>query len=209
MATPPPPPKSRFLLFYFAYPPPLTVPPTDCLPDHETLLPGLLGRYRLAPTGVNAILQGPPSVLEAFQAAFVRLLQAPPYNIPAPSVDWKLGDLRLDLPLGSQSFPDLKVQKVKEIVSYLNPPASAPLPPPPDSVPVSRLSPSEWHLLLSSPSSSTVLLDVRNLYESNIGLFCAGSGAKTLRPPLRKFSDFDSGYWDSIGEQLEGKDVLM
>jgi xeroderma pigmentosum group C-complementing protein len=196
----------------------------------------LLGRYRIAPLGINGILQGSPSSLSTFRSWFTSYLHT--NSVYTEPVDWKLGELRKNVQLRSQSFSDLKVQPVREIVSYTEykeekkkrsrnkkkiPPAelaaaaAAPPPPPPSppqprtspaAAPISRLTPVEWHAALSKPPPDTVLLDTRNLYESEIGLFTTPE-VPTLRPTLRKFSDLNKKYMTSIEGELKGKNVFM
>ena len=225
---------SQFLLFYYSYP--QQCPVTEAsLAKHSALLTShnLLGRYRVAPLGVNGIVQGAPTSLANFVAAFTEYLKTNDLYIHDP--DWKFGELRAGIPRESQSFKDLKVQRVKEIVSYTEcgdqqpsrrrkhkpnrppiPPSTAatadtpsdtPAPPPPPA-PISRLSPSSWHALLSNPPPSAVLLDTRNLYESAIGLFTSPL-MPTLRPTVRKFADLNQQYMSEIKEDIGGKHVFM
>ena len=63
------------------------------------------------------------------------------------------------------------------------------------------LSPSDWEEKLNEKSENTIILDVRNRYESIVGHF---EGA--IQPDLENFRDFPS-FAKSLYEKWEGKDV--
>jgi rhodanese-related sulfurtransferase len=73
------------------------------------------------------------------------------------------------------------------------------------------LEPEDYHAKLGE--ENTVVIDVRNTYESDIGRFGAQEGvggAKLLVPDMRKSTDFPA--WiekEETKEQLKGKNVLM
>jgi predicted sulfurtransferase len=56
--------------------------------------------------------------------------------------------------------------------------------------------------------AETVLIDVRNAYESEIGRFEPPPGVRLLRPPVRTFAEFPA-YFESVRHELAGREVLM
>jgi predicted sulfurtransferase len=74
-----------------------------------------------------------------------------------------------------------------------------------------HLEPEEYHTKLAEPN--TVVIDVRNNYESEIGRFAKQEkigGASLIVPDMRKSTDFrDWISRDETKEQLKGKNVLM
>jgi len=99
-------------------------------------------------------------------------------------------------------------------------PAEAPRAAIPPPAPAPHLSPGDWHRALleaSSSSSSAVLVDMRNVYESRIGCF-AVPGVPTVAANTRSYRSFPSVLEGGSGkagadQKLEtivaGKDVFM
>lgn len=56
--------------------------------------------------------------------------------------------------------------------------------------------------------ANTVLLDVRNVYETRIGRFVPPQGVEFLEPKVRQYSDLP-GWIDSHADQLWNKSILM
>lgn len=71
-----------------------------------------------------------------------------------------------------------------------------------------HMSPHEFREALLNTNNDTVLLDVRNKYESDIGHFVQQGGGVALRPPMRQFTAF-ADYCQKQRNELEGKQVLM
>jgi len=75
------------------------------------------------------------------------------------------------------------------------------------------LCPEDFHAKLTSSKNDTVVIDVRNAYESAIGRFVGqvkGGGAKLLDPLMRKSTDFPK--WlekESTKEELKNKQVML
>jgi len=72
-----------------------------------------------------------------------------------------------------------------------------------------HLSPAEFHNALGDSAQDTVLIDCRNVYESNIGHFeGSSSDCELLLPNTRQFSDFPRWVDDNAG-RLEGRRIMM
>jgi predicted sulfurtransferase len=109
-----------------------------------------------------------------------------------------------------KAFKDLKIFPVAELVFY--------------GVPSDKgcqllesvgggthLEPEKYHELMQKPN--TVIVDVRNHYEAEIGRFIGqetAGGAKYVDPKMRKSTDF-MGWLEKeeTKKELEGKEVLM
>ena len=89
------------------------------------------------------------------------------------------------------------------------PPPTNPNPNPPTNT---KLTPTEWHAALSSSlPPNSVLLDTRNVYESNIGRFELpenGNPNITVLTNTRQFSTIKSTF-EALAPQLENKSVYM
>eukprot|EP00892_Ulva_mutabilis_P007461 jgi/Ulvmu1/5087/UM021_0104.1 len=71
-----------------------------------------------------------------------------------------------------------------------------------------KLSPEGFHAAITEfDPASTILMDVRNVYESDIGFFNV-DGLQTLKPPTRCFSEWPA-WLDQQLPHLAGKHVLM
>jgi len=157
---------------------------------------GLLGRVLLATEGVNGTVSGPAGAVREFIFA----MDAHPLF---GGIDWKdssVEDGELTVEHG-QAFGDLLVKHVKELVSTagavsLNDVATHG---------GNHLSPAEFHarVVEAQGSAETVLLDVRNTFESDIGRF---KGATPV--PMASFSEY-TRYAESKLPELRGKKVLM
>ena len=164
----------------------------------------LHGRVRVASEGVNVVLSGARSSLQTF----MHIVEAD--DRWGADIDFKLSGLNEHRPVEEQVFSSLSVKRSAEVVSIgLGPGVAA------HDQGASHLTPAQWHALLQSVSASqggpgaedVVLLDTRNVYESQIGKFeCAG--AETLEASTRQFTDFPKFVEDHL-ERLRGKTVLM
>jgi predicted sulfurtransferase len=131
-------------------------------------------------------------------------------------VDWKTSRSKVE------PFPDLKISRVKELVSTGGSISVESLTPEHQG---KHLSPQEFHEILSqqqqqqqqqqssSPSSQNkdiVLVDVRNTFEHEIGHFVNPvTGEKALNPEMVTFSSFDSNFCAKRAEELKDKKVML
>lgn len=109
-----------------------------------------------------------------------------------------------NLPLG-QSFPKLNAFKVDEIVNYGLSGSRAPS----IGKTAIHLEPKEYNEKMKE--KDTVIIDVRNYYESQIGAFKPPiGGAELIDPKMRKSTEFPA--WldlQETKERIKGKNVLM
>jgi predicted sulfurtransferase len=162
---------------------------------------GLRGRIRISPEGLNGTLDGTQDAIDAY----IQLLDEDKALSPTP-IHWKLGktseSLRFQGPIS--------VKICKEVVSLdLDESTEASLA---STEPGCHLSPNEWHAALSRAvelrDDDTVLIDVRNMYETRIGYFECDPTISKLDPCSRKFSDFSKFVQDNA-ENLHSKKVYM
>ncbi len=142
---------------------------------------GLKGRILLAHEGINATLAGP---VDAIQAYIDNLTSLPDFH----DVEFKFSEG------GPDTFPRLMVKTRPEIVTLkagdLGPDLH------------NHLSPAEWKEALDSLDPNTVVLDVRNNYESEVGRF------ETAIPcDIEYFRDLPE-YLPKL-EHLKSKRILM
>lgn len=152
----------------------------------------LWGRVLIASEGVNGTLAARAEAKGVER--YIEVMRADPLFA---SVDWKTSASPV------APFPDLSVRVVKEIVGYGRHLTGAD----PCTTGGTHLSPHEFHAALGEAaadiSGNTVLLDVRNAFEHEIGRF---EGA--VHPNMRITSEF--GPWvDKHLDALKGKKVLM
>lgn len=155
----------------------------------------ITGRGRIAAEGVNCTLTGLSSKLNQFIDAFKAL--KPQFE----SIDFKVTDKLTK----QQAFKRLTLRKTRELVGY-GLYEDAP------SLSKSRakhVSAREYHEALQKPNS--VVIDVRNAYETEIGrIVPPEGGAELVDPQLRNSHEFPK--WLSKPEtqaKLEGKSVMM
>ena len=159
------------------------------------VLLNLGGRLRVSREGINATVTGTHESIIAFTAALIV------FDERFSTTDFKYIE---NMPL-DRAFGDLTVLPVKELVYYgidnehtLGQGGV-------------HLEPEQYHNKLSQ--ANTVVIDVRNTYESDIGRFegqASTGGAALVDPGMRKSTDFPG--WISkpeTREQLKGKQVLM
>lgn len=175
---------------------------------------GLTGRMRVAKEGLNCTLTAShDNILE-----YCTTLQT------LRPTDFRQTEFKVtqDLP-SPQTFRELKVLAVAELVNYGLEGTKAP---PLEQYHGTHLEPKDYHLKLAQ--DNTVIIDVRNHYEANIGRFvpptttanavnAAGTDAATnseppkwLDPKMRKSTEFPA--WldrPETKEQMKGKQVLM
>ncbi len=130
------------------------------------------GTLLVAPEGVNGTLAGSAEGI----TAMLDLLEER-YAISKGEVKFSHAEF--------QPFQRLKVRPKKEIITFRQPEAD------PTKQVGQYLDPAGWNKLLEDPE--VLLLDTRNLYETEIGTF-----AGAVVPPIDKFTEFA----DFVREQL-------
>ena len=115
-------------------------------------------------------------------------------------IDWKQSTA------SEHPFPDLKISVVKEIVSTGGVIAADDLP----RLGGKHLSPREFHNILSSDQENVILIDVRNIFEHEIGHFVhPRTQEAAMNPNMVAFSNFDSTFCAKNAPALKEKTVLM
>lgn len=144
---------------------------------------GIRGLILFAEEGCNGTVAGTPESLQTFKALLTAL---PEFQ------DLVFKDSRA----AKWPFRRFAVQRRQEIVTFKNH----------ASIPAvnsrNRLSPAEWDETLKREGDKIVLIDVRNDYETRLGMF---KGARD--PGLKRFSEFP-GYLETAEIPTDSK-VLM
>ena len=194
------------VLFYKYFLPPLEPPTRE---DIETLCSylqkscdesKLKGRILLATEGINGTLSAIDK--ESLQA-FCKILEESQSLLR--DIDWKFSHNQSQ----NEPFPDLKIAIVKEIVSTGNSVTVEDIP----TCGGKHLTPIEFHKALEDDQDDkeTVVIDVRNTFEYNIGHFVPPSRRKKttlMNPEMVTFSSFNT-FCDKNAEDLKDKKVLM
>ena len=169
---------------------------------------GITGRMRVAREGLNCTLTGSYDGIRAWCAALRKFDGGRSTIDPNTGLkvtefantEFKLTD---DLPL-KQRFPKLHPFEVVELVNYGLAGSRAP---PLSQHGGTHLEPTEYHKKMCE--SDTVIIDVRNHYEANIGRFNPpAGGAQMIDPKMRKSTEFPI-WLENNKEKLRGKQVLM
>ena len=201
---PPAPPASpdecSLVLFYQYVEPPWTEK------EHRTALKqvistatehGVMGRGRCAREGLNCTLTGTPQAVRAFCMG-LRQWKPELFN----QTDFKITDHVEKV----QGFKALTIRRTDELVAYGMADEQAPVL---QSSNARHVEADEYHALMQQ--KDTVIIDVRNAYESAIGHFAPPEGGATLiDPKMRNSHEFPK--WlnaPQTQEQLHGKRVLM
>jgi hypothetical protein len=191
---------TTLLLFYQYIEPVLREEAFEALQNHVQTVGekhGITGRMRVSNEGLNCTLTGSYDGIRAWCKS-LREYEGGAYF---SETEFKLTD---NLPSG-QAFPRLHAFKVDEIVNYGLAGVKAP------SVNMTgvHLNPKDYHKKMTE--DETVIIDVRNHYEANIGKFQPPkSGAQYIDPMMRKSTEFP--LWldrPETKEMLRGKQVLM
>ncbi len=159
---------------------------------------GIHGRGRCAPEGLNCTLSGPAEALRAFCRALRE------WNPTFDETDFKFTD---GLPK-KQGFKSFSIRKVDELVAYGLAGERAPSL---KAASGTHLEATEYHKMLEEKDGNTVVIDVRNRYESAIGHFQPPPGGAELVDPLMRHS-VDFPRWLAMPEtqeKLNGKRVMM
>lgn len=156
---------------------------------------GITGRMRVAREGLNCTLTGSYHGIRAW----CRELRTFGDRDEFKKTEFKLTD---HLPKG-QLFPKLHAFEVTEIVNYGLGGSKAP----PIGKTGVHLEPEDYHAKMGE--KDTVIIDVRNHYEANIGKFVPPKeGAQYIDPNMRKSTEFP--VWldkPETKEMLKGKQV--
>ena len=156
----------------------------------------ITGRGRCAPEGVNCTLTGSAQDLRSFCYALRD------WDPMFHETDFKLTDNQDP----SAGFRFFTFRNVQELVGYgLDGPKAPSL----ERHAGKHLEAHEYHQQMQQPD--TVIIDVRNAYESAIGHFQPPpGGAQLLKPPMRNSLDFP--HWlhaPETKQALQGKTVMM
>jgi predicted sulfurtransferase len=156
----------------------------------------ITGRGRVAPEGLNCTLSGNPNNVRAFCQGLRD------YDKLFLKTDFKLTD---GVPL-SKLFKSLSIRKTNELVAYGLSGEKAPLL---SKFAGEHLTAQDYHTAMAS--DNTVIIDVRNAYESAIGNFCPPpGGAELIDPQMRNSIEFPNWLADEqTQKKLHGKKVLM
>ena len=158
----------------------------------------VMGRARLAPEGLNATMTGPAAGVRSFCQGLRE------FDKVFDNTDFKFTD---DMAY-EQRFKALSIKKCGELVAYGLEGDIAP-----SLVNGGQhLEATDYHKMLADKKGPpTVVIDVRNAYESAIGHFQPPpGGAELLDPKMRNSNDFP--YWLNLPEtreKLNGKRVMM
>lgn len=155
------------------------------------------GRLRVSREGFNGTLTGPYDGIREFTDC-MRTYDNNRFAHMNNVDDFKLTD---NLPIG-QKFPKLKVFSVKELVNYGLGVDGAP------SVFDGgvHLDPEDYNAKLHEPN--TVVIDVRNSYEADIGRFAPATGAEYIDPKMRISTEFPAWVKENI-DSFRDKQVMM
>lgn len=156
----------------------------------------ITGRGRVACEGINCTLTGRPDDIRSFCTALR---------------EWDNAFLETDFKITdgverSKMFKSLSIRKAAELVAYG---LSGDKAPSLKKFAGTHLEADEYHQAMQDPN--TVIIDVRNAYESAIGAFRPpDGGAKLIDPKMRNSIEFPK-WLNSKGtqDQLNGKKVLM
>lgn len=160
---------------------------------------GVTGRLRVSREGFNGTLTGSYEGIRHWTSALRGYYNGYFKNMKDGD-DFKYTD---NLPLG-QAFPKLKVFPVVELVNYG---LGVDDPPPISKHGGVHLPPAEYNAKLKE--SNTVVIDIRNTYEADIGRFQPiQGGAEYIDPKMRVSTEFPQWAKDNV-EKLKDKQVLM
>mmetsp|Transcript_25839 Transcript_25839/g.39700 ORF Transcript_25839/g.39700 Transcript_25839/m.39700 type:complete len:559 (-) Transcript_25839:169-1845(-) len=157
----------------------------------------ITGRGRVAPEGLNCTLSGTPQDIRNFCYGLRK------WNPLFNETDFKLTD---GIPR-SKLFKSLSIRKTEELVAYGL--AGDDKAPSLEHFAGEHLEAAEYHKAMAEPD--TVIVDVRNAYESAIGNFKPPpGGAELIDPKMRNSIEFPKWLNDPrTQEKLNGKKVLM
>ena len=186
---------SEFLvLLYYHY---AVITDTSSIVQHQQDLCESLqlkGRIRVANEGINGCLSGLADAIHQYINSFENDPEYAPLKAKG-NVHWKIGypNTTSNIPLERQQFDKLSVKVTKEVVS-LNLSAEE-MEVVKSVAPGIHLQPLDFHNMLRNESQDDiVVLDVRNVYETQIGHFdyynSVGEVGSAIDPCTRSYSDF-------------------
>ena len=165
----------------------------------------LTGRVLISEQGINGTLAGTNNHTKTYENHVETYQSLETQSLLFHTIQWK----RSTAPNGQiLPFPDLRVRRVKEIVSSggtiawdnANPIKGG-----------THLKPSAFHQVLEQATidDNLVILDVRNRWEHSVGHFTDAVGRSAIHPNMRNFTQFKE-YIDTKGPELfKNKKVLM
>jgi len=156
----------------------------------------ITGRGRVAPEGVNCSLSGKPEDVRSFC-----------YGLRSWNPLFKETDFKLtDFVPKNKLFKSLSIRKTEELVAYGLAGEKAPSL---EKFSGTHLEAEDYHNAMKD--KDTVIVDVRNAYESAIGSFKPPEGgAELIDPKMRNSIEFPKWLNDpKTQEKLNGKKVLM
>ena len=160
---------------------------------------GVCGRGRCAPEGLNCTLTGSADGVRSFCEGLRT------WNRTFQEADFKLTDGIAS----KHRFKSLTLRKVDELVGYGM--AGVEKAPELGTKPSIHLEADEFHKMMIEEDDDTVIIDVRNSYESAIGHFAPPKGgASLIDPKMRNSHDFPG--WLTMPDtqkKLNGKRVMM
>ena len=198
--------ESISLLLFYAY-----CEPTWTKKEHKAARKKVLeigerhlihGRGRCAREGLNCTMTGTPANIRAFCTS---LRDWKPHLFE--STDFKIDDTLKK----EEHFKLLTVRKVDELVAYkLNDSKTHHAPSLKRSA-GTHVEADEFHAMLEEEDKKTIVLDVRNVYESTVGHFQpTGKSVEFLPIPMQNSSEFAPWLNDpKTKKKLEGKRVMM
>jgi predicted sulfurtransferase len=194
------------VLFYTYFLPPLKSPTKTEIEELHLCLQeacnvsSLKGRILLATEGINGTLSAVDE--DCLKSFCQKVEEAWPF---LKGLDWKFSDNKSR----NEPFPDLKIAVVKEIVSTGNTVTVEDIP----RYGGKHLTPSEFHEALEDQGDKeTVVIDVRNTFEYNVGHFVPpktkNKVSTVMNPEMVTFSSFN-GFCEKNVDFLKHKKVLM
>ncbi len=143
----------------------------------------MLGTILIAPEGLNGTIAHQDKEL---LTSFADLLQTH-YALQDCNLKWSWAE--------EQPFSKRKFRLKQEIITLREPQAN------PNIVCGDYVAPQDWNALISNPE--TLVLDTRNTYETNLGIF-----KHAVDPKIRSFTDFVA-YVRALPETAKQKPVAM
>lgn len=167
----------------------------------------LNGRIRISSEGLNVVLSGEKNHLIEYE----RVLCKDGLNdrVQISQLDSKYCRLRSDLSINDQLFTSLSVKATKNLVTLENCSEIKVEPEPNADFPSRHLSPAEWQqmLLKASEAGDSVLIDVRNVYESKVGYFSVDN-VPTILTNTRRYDQLPT-ILDKVSTKIKGKNVFL
>ena len=183
------------LLFYQYFSPTLTDPQVQQLVHDQQQLCArlqLTGRVLISEQGVNGTLAGTTPNTTTYEHNVEH------YHNLFTHIQWKRS------PATTPPFPDLRVRRVKEIVSSGNTLPWHVANPQKGGL---HLTPQAFHNVLEQarPDDNLVILDVRNRWEHAVGHFTDAAGRAAVHPNMRNFTQVRhtvGACWTVVGGLL-------